>query len=204
MAAIAGKKAKVMLTGTGISMTAEATTTTDNKNYQITNTVKRILSQTGTVVVKNGGTPVTAGTYTLNRLNGTVTFATATARTITIDATYLPTVELINAFDCSYTIEADNQDVTVFGKNYILREQGLLDFSGSLSQYTIDSTYQNLLTAGNPVVLEISSNRDSAYDIRAWVILASVEESGSVDGIVEESIEFEGTTDADKRCLTLT
>jgi hypothetical protein len=203
MAAIAGKRAKVLLTGTGIAMTGEATTTSDNKNYQITNTVKRILSQNGTVVVKNSGTVVSSG-YTLNRLNGTVTFATATTRTITVDATYLPTVEAINAFDCSYSIDADNQDVTVFSKDYIVREQGLIDFSGSLTQYSIDSTYQNILTAGNPVVLEISSNRSSSYDIRAWVILSSVEESGSVDGIMEEALEFEGTVDADRRSITLT
>jgi hypothetical protein len=74
MAALAGKKALVKISGTATAMTAEATTTTDDQNYQITDTAKRILPLDATIVVDDNGTP-TVESYTLNRLNGTVTFA---------------------------------------------------------------------------------------------------------------------------------
>ena len=200
MSNIAGKKAKVMQTGSALTFTDEATTTSDNITYTISSATKNIWDRTYTITVKDGGSP-TAESYTINRLKGTITFSGSGTRTITVSGKYLPTTEIANAREVSYTIEADNQDITVFGQSYINRLQGLLDFTGSLSNLYTDDSLQDTLIAGVPYVLEIYNNRSSNYDLRAWVIFASIEQSGSADGVVEESVEFEGTNDDDERCV---
>lgn len=203
MSVIAGKSASLFATGTALSFTTEATTASGNISYQITDTVKRVWDRTATISVFDGGVP-TVESYTVNRLNGTITFTGAVARVITVTGSYLPLTEMAQAKDCSYTISANNEDISAFGVEYIVRKQALLDFSVSLTQLYVDETYTEYLTTGAPIVLEISSNSSSTFDVRAWVLPSSDDVSSSVDGIVEEGMEFEGTTDSDLRCLTLT
>jgi hypothetical protein len=198
----AGKNAKILCTGSALTLTAQATTSSDNKTYQINDTAKRILDLTATITVKDGGSD-TVESYSLNRLNGSATFATTATRTITIEGTYLPTTEMGYAYDYSYSIEADNVDITDFGSSFIERKQALLDFSCSLSNWYINDAYKGLLTAGVPIVLEFYTDDSSTFDLKAWVLPASNEVSDSVDGVIEESLEFEGTTDADNRSITV-
>ena len=209
MAIKAGKKAKLLCTGSKLSFTTEATTSTGNLVYQIDATTKRIWDRTEVISVLDGGVP-TVEAYTLNRLEGKVTFGSATARVITVTGYYLPTTEIGSAKDYSYSIKANNEDVTEFGKSYINRKQALLDFTCSISQFSIDDVYQNFLVDGTPMVIEFYSDKtvvvapnEIGFDLKAWVIPSSNDNSGAVDGVVEESLEFEGTTDDDRRCITI-
>lgn len=202
--AIAGKKAliKVVDNSAPTVFTDEATTTTDNLTYTITNTAKRIWDPSYTVVVEDGGTP-TVESYTINRLKGTVTFGTATVRTITVTGKYLTVATVADAHEYTYTISADNSDVTTFGDNYIERQQTLKDLSLSISRYTTASqAFENSLKNYPLFVVEVYSNSATNWDFRAWANIASVENSGAVDGIQDSSLDFEGITDADNRCLT--
>jgi hypothetical protein len=202
MAATAGKLGKVSVVGTGVAFTDEATTTSDNKTYQITNAAKQIWSRFGTILVEDSAIP-TVEAYTVNRLNGSVTFGTAVARVITITGTYLPITTLAYAKEYSFTISGDNQDITVFMGAWIDRIQGLKDFSASCGKfYEITNYFWGKLTADTDLCLEFYHDNAADPDIRAWVKIAGDDFSNSVDGVSEESVDFEGTLDADKRCVS--
>jgi hypothetical protein len=172
---------------------------TKPSNDQVT--VAAITDQASGDTIEKCPTEASTG-YTLNRLSGYVTYGSGAVRTIYISGSYLPLTEAAESNEFSMSIEADNQDNTKFGANYITREQALKDISGSLSGFYYDATYKNMLVSGDPVVVEFYSNRSSTFDMKAWLVLASDEISASVDGLVEESIEFEGATDSDGRCIT--
>jgi len=200
--ALAGKKAKILAYSDKVSMTAEATTTSDNITYQITNAIKRILSRDDTITVKDGGTP-TVESYTLDRLTGRVTFGSAVVRTITIDGYYLPVSTVANAYEYSWSGSGDNAESTTFEKEFIDRQQTLKDFESSISQfYEVSNYFYGLLNGDGQFVLEFYSVGTSSPDVRAWAKIASDEVSASVDGLVEESLDFEGTVDADKRSVS--
>lgn len=200
--ATAGRKAQVKVSGTAVSFTDEATTSSDDQTYQITATTKRVWDRTVTITVEEDGV-ATEESYTVNRLTGAITFDSVDALRgdVTVTGSYLPLSVVGEAFEYSWSGEGDNQDKTAFGDDYIKRIQGLKDFTSSLSKFYVDSTFVDHLTDGAVVVLEFYVDSSSAYDVRAWAICSSNEISASVDGLVEESIEFEGTGDADRRVI---
>lgn len=198
----AGKKALIKVSGAAVGMTAEATTGTGNLSYQITNAAKRVLSRIGTVTVKDGGV-ATAEAYTLNRLTGTVTFGSATSRTITIDADYLPMATAAEAHEYGYTMTSANHEVPRFGDNYQRRICGVRDINGSLSLWHANSDYIDMLDGETVVVLEFYSDSSGAFDLRCWALLNSDEVKSAVSGPNTESASFSGTTDADGRAISL-
>lgn len=198
----AGKRAKILIYSDGVSFTDEATTTSDNKSYQITNALKRIWCKDCAIVVENGGVP-TVEAYTLDRLSGKVTFATATSRTITVTGQYLPATTLGCAYEYTWTCSGDNLDNTCFEKEFIARQQGLKDFTASLSRfYEETNMFYNILDGDLQLALEFYSDASLSPDVRAWVKIATNEDSASVDGLVEESIDFEGVHDSDGRSVS--
>lgn len=203
--ALAGKRAQIKVSGVAVVFTDETTSTTDDISYQIDDVLKRVWCRTCTIVVEDGGVP-TVEDYVINRLTGTVTFEVVDAtRVITVTGEYLPMSVAAECFDYSYTIDASNQDSTEFGDEYIDRTQGLLDFSGSLSKfYNISNFFVDELLSGTPFVVEFFSNSSVSADIKAWVLIASDDISASVDGLVEEGIDIEGTNDADGRAVSIT
>jgi hypothetical protein len=211
--AIAGRKSLVKIAGTPVSMTAPEPTTELQEGlvYQITDPAKRILAPFGTVTVQvdadgaGTGTPTTAdpSTYTLNRLTGTVTFHSAQPldATVTIQGDYLTTTTAAESYEYTWTIEADNQDATRFQDSFVRWEQGLLDVTAELSKWYVDSSLYDLLDQDKTLVVEFYSD-SSGNPLRAWMKIASDEVSSSVDGLVEEALELEGTPDADRRVIS--
>jgi len=95
------------------------------------------------------------------------------------------------------TIEGDNQDVTRFGDAFVRRVLGLKDASYELSGFRDAED-----TAGQEAILDALLNDtplyvqflgDGSVGFQQEVKVASFEESSSVDGVVEVSIELEGT-----------
>jgi hypothetical protein len=199
---LAGKNAKVNAYGSEIIITAEPTTSTDNQNYQVTTAAHRVLSRTTTIVVKNAGVPTTE-VYTLDRLSGRVSFTTSTARTITIDGGYLPLVLVTSAHEYNYSLGGKNEDSTIFGNQFVDRTQGIKDIEGSISKFydTSNYFYNKLITDIN-FVIEFYADSSGAADIRAWAKIKKANPSAKVDGLVDESIDFEGNGDQDKRCVS--
>lgn len=198
---IAGKKAKVLAYGSSIPFVDEATTTSDNMCYQITDTIKRVWCRNCTITVKDGGSP-TAESFTVDRLTGRVMFATSAARTITVSGEYLPTHTVGEAFEYTFTLSADNADSTVFGEEFINRTQALKDFSASITQFYGDDYFFDKWRLDGEYVLEFYADGTTNPIVRAWTKISSDEPSAAVDALVEESIDFEGTTDADARAVS--
>jgi len=143
-----------------------------------------------------------ASGYTLNRLSGYAEYDSATSRTILISGEYLPLTTIGEAYEFSLSLSANNEDVSVFSNTYVEREQTLKDVTLSISDWYVDYTYQDKLTDGSPLVIELFVDSSGSFECKLWCLLSSDEVSSSVDGIVEESLELEGTLDADSRAIT--
>jgi predicted secreted protein len=95
------------------------------------------------------------------------------------------------------TIEGDNQDVTRFGDSFVRRILGLKDASYELSGFrdATDTNGQEAILDAllNDTTLHVKFLGDGTSGFQQEVKVASFEESSSVDGVVEVSIEFEGT-----------
>lgn len=203
--ATAGYLARIRVTGSPVAMTGELTDTTDGRTYTIVDPARRVLDREATITVLVGGAP-TGEAYTLNRLNGTVTFEMAdlARATVTISGTYLTLTDAGEAKEYSYSIDASNEDATRFGDRFVRRVQAQLDASGSLSRWHIDNQFTDYIDSGNPMVIEFKNNvNEPDPDLRMWAILSSEEVSGSADGLVEGSIDFETTVDIDNRAIAL-
>lgn len=111
------------------------------------------------------------------------------------DGTTFNTVAELN--EGTATIEGDNQDVTRFGDSFVRRILGLKDTSYELSGFRDASD-----TDGQEAILDSLLNDeplfvqflgDGSTGFQQEVKVSSFEESSSVDGVVEISIELEGT-----------
>lgn len=131
-----------------------------------------------------------ASAYSLNRLNGKVTYATAASRVIKISGDYLPMSVAAYANQMSRSDNCDMLDVTKFGDTYKKRKAGLKSASGSLTQFhTTDTTFSDALIAGVPVVIEDRTASDAEPN-RYWALLESDEVAVAIEGIQTESVSW--------------
>lgn len=209
MASVAGKNCQVRVAGTPTTMTDEATTTSDDTIYTITDAVKRVWSPTGAIVVEEAGTPVNAALdpYTLDRLRGRVIFASADAGrgAITVSGNYVPTAVAAKTRAFSYQLSRAMLDDTSFDDaGWMTRVGGLLDASGTLGRrWTADPYFQEALLAADVVVLAFYTNPAAVPDLLCWAIIPKSALQAAVDGLVEEDVEWQGTTDADNRVASV-
>lgn len=191
MPELAGKDTVIKISGAATTMTAEATTTADDTVYQITNAVKHVLDRdTPPTVLDNGA--ATAEAYTVNYLNGKITFATADAGRgpITVTGMYLPMSVAAYAHSMSRGEAVTLFDATVFGATNIKRKTGLKSASGTLAQFdVVDNTYVDALAAGNPIVIEDRSTSISEPN-RAWALLNSTQLTAAINGMQDMTIAW--------------
>lgn len=131
-----------------------------------------------------------ATAYTLNRLNGTVTYADALSRVIKISGDYLPMTIAAYANQMSRSDACDMLDNTKFGDTYRKRTAGLKSASGTLTQFhTTDTTFEDALAAGEPVVIE---DRDTSVSEpnRYWALLESDEVAAAIDSLQTETVSW--------------
>jgi hypothetical protein len=128
--------------------------------------------------------------YSLNRLNGTVTYADALSRVIKISGDYLPMSVAAYANQMSRADACDMLDTTVFGDTYKSRMAGLKSASGTLTNfYSADEVFGAALTAGVPVVIEDRTvSTDEPH--RTWALLDCDEVSGAVDGVQSQTVSW--------------
>lgn len=116
-----------------------------------------------------------ATAYTLNRLNGKVTYASAVARVIRISGNYIPMSVAAYANDASHQRACDLLDVTPFTTTHRRRIAGLKSASGAITNLDVtDETYNTALLAGTPVYLEIDP--DAALEPSRYLALLNQEE----------------------------
>ncbi|GLI51351.1 hypothetical protein TSYNTROOL_14370 [Tepidanaerobacter syntrophicus] len=190
---LAGKDVIIKISGEGVVATDLPTVTTDNKTYQIADTLKQVITYNTPVIVKDGGQQIEEK-YKINRLLGIIEFETEKERDITIDCTYLPLVKVAEAHVASYTEATDLHEVPQFGDTHKRRIPGLRYASGSLNTWDIlDTTFTDALTSGKPVVLEVKPSVSEGKTKRLFALLESTEMSLAIDNPHEQSVSFIST-----------
>lgn len=159
-------------------------------------TVAAVTDQASGDVIEKYPTEAAAD-YTLNRLEGKVTYAAADTRVIYISGNYLPLAEMAAGKEFTLTLSGNNEDTTVFGKNFICRTQTLKDVTMSISGFYLTDDLKDYIDDDEIVIVELYINRDSTWHAKLWSRMSSEEISGGVDGVLEEAIELEGTNDED-------
>lgn len=207
--AYAGKSAFVTLSGTGVTLTTAALVSADGLTFQMSASSQQgepfAPTATITVFTSSAGT-VGSSEYTLYRLNGSVVFSSSHAGSYNLTGTYLPTSTISNAHTFSYTISATNEDVTTFSATYRSRIQTVKDISGSIDVFWSSGNAEALLVASSsqPVALSFFDQSTSAFGVRAWAFVNQDDIAAAVDGVVDQSVGFEGTADVNQRTITTT
>lgn len=207
MAISAGHKCKVRTSGTAVAFTNEATTTSDDTVYQISDPTKQVWDPTAAITVETSPdgtnwTVVNSG-YKLDRLFGKVIFDTAQdpGTEVRVSGSYLPMADVVEAYQFTFTASRANLDRTRFQHTDIERALGLRDATGSVGiWHTSTKEFWDDLSQGKQIVIEVQV--DNAVAARAWARPSTDETSAAVDGVVEESFEWEGTQDQDGRMVS--
>jgi hypothetical protein len=194
MAEIAGKGATIKVSGTATSFTAEETSTSDNQSYQIDAAAKQVWDRDTAPTVYEDDVETTE-TYTVDYLQGIITFEDADALrgTVTVTGKYLPMATATYAHEFSYNKGCDLMEVNKFGDSYKSRLAGLKYASGTLSQWDVTADYyKDALVAGNPVVIEFTAAAGED-EKRVWALLESVEMSAAIADPQNEIVTFVST-----------
>ena len=188
--ALQGYLASVKAISTGVAMTNEATTAT-GASYQITNSAKRILDLNTPIIVNDGGTPTTEA-YTIDYLNGRVTFGSTASRTITITGAYLTPATIATADTFNFSATAEAYENTAFGTQYKSFQAGLISGTATLGRFFVtDSLFIDALLDGEYKILEYyvsSGNKISFYGI-----ITSDNVDATVSSLVREELTFQIT-----------
>lgn len=188
MAVFKGYEASVYIaSGTPVSFTDAATTTTDYKVYTIQDSSKRFWDRRYAITVKKNGNVITTG-FTIQYPGGRVIFSTANSSSdvITVSGYYIPVSQVLQAKEWSLDVNADTQDSTTFGKQWREYVVTYRSGSGSLSQWWADESFLSLL--GGLLGFELNVSSGKAYRFYGYLTKDSV--SVVADGLVEESLDF--------------
>lgn len=186
-----GSLASVNAQSSAIAFIDEATTTSDNIIYTISDSAKELWDLDTAIVVKDTAV-VTVENYSIDRLNGTITFDTATSRTITVSGSYVVTTLIAEADEYSFNGETDAKESTVFLQNYKSYETGVLNATVSISKFKVDDAYLTILLSKDRVILEL--NIDSTNTIKMFAVLTSVESNATIEELERESLQYQVTS----------
>lgn len=183
--------------GDPVAFSQEAMTDSgDHQEYAITNANKRYwddgIAPTVEVSTDSGANWDTAdpADYTVQYVGGVVTFGDVDAdREVRVTGNYLVASNAGNAYSWELAPTANNMEATTFGHEWRQKKAGLKDATAKASAYYLDGTFQNLLGARFILVLYV----DYANDVRfeAYALLKTPSIKVSVDGTVDEDLEFE-------------
>lgn len=203
MAGTPGRKALVKVSGAAVSFTDEAcSTVTANTVYQITNAAKRVWDRTAAITVKKDAVTQSAALYTLNRLTGKITFLAdiGGGHTITVSGSYLPMSTAAEGKAYNYDLMRAILDDTEFGDSDVTKVPGLKDASGSIGRWwSVNTYFRDALLSENAVVLEFYTDASAAFDMRMWALIDKAGIAAAAAGLIDESVNFVGATDADGR-----
>lgn len=202
----AGKLGLLKVSGTPAAYSNEACTDLGTPGvrqyFQVTNAARRIIDPLVAPVVQKdiGAGYVTAAVteYTLNRLNGKITFLAqlAVPGTVRISTgNYVPVSTVAEAKGWKISLKGINPPPNKFGDVFVNRPTQIQkDVSGSLSAWrTTDDTLRAALEAGNLIVVELYGDSTGAYDFRAFALLTEDTISSMHDGFATDDLAWEGS-----------
>lgn len=196
--AIAGRVGAIHISDVGVAPTAftNQVTTGDvpRLRYQINNNAFRYWPLDAAISVFRNAVPVTTG-FTLERAGGFVVFDVAQGGgdAITVSGTALTMIQAGGMFNWSIDLEAETADASTYASGG-WKEFRQIDraWSGSAEAYWGND--QLFRSWGNIIVVRLFVDAGASqrcYEGFALITTDSVE--SPVDGLIEESIDFEGT-----------
>lgn len=186
--------AEVKLKSSGIAMTDEATSTSDDKTYQISASTKRILDLNTSIIVKDDGT-ATSESYEIDYLNGSVTFDSVDAgRVITITGAYLTPATVATADKFSISITGDALDITPFNSDGDREfEQGLISGTATLSRFhATDDLLIDPILDGETAIIELYLTDTDI--LRCYGVYTTNGQESPVEALIKETVTFQITT----------
>lgn len=208
-----GHLAILYISGANATLTGEPMANLDPAThliYQITAPTKRVIDPTYAITPKGGY----AGTFTSNRLTGTLTFSTSNAATepMTMSGKYLPMAAMLYAKDFSLSIKPKLVDTTTIDcttpPSYVSKKRVISGpFSGTIGNFftpddptaslAITEYFASHLDADTVFALKfyVSAN----YELLAWVHVDTEAIKASIGNVLEETVSFSGYPDADNR-----
>ena len=192
--ALRGYLAKVKAESSALAFTDEATTTSDNLTYIITDANKRVWAYNSTVVVKVDAVAVTTG-FTLKPLTGEVVFDTSqVGSTITITGEYVTLTTLAEAKSFSFAGSSDALDQTKFEDTYRSFQAGLRTATAEIGEwYLVADIFYPLLVSGDVKVIEYYV--DATNVIRFYAFVISNQINAPLEGLIDQAISLQVTTD---------
>ena len=189
--ALKGYNALVKAQSSAIAFVDEATTTSDNKTYQITNAAKRILDFDTPVIVKDGAAVVTG--YKVNRISGEITFPTAVVRTITVSGSYVTLTTIAEAKEFSFDGTTEVGDATVFTETNKKYLPMLATATATITQfYDVDGFFLTMLFDNTVKVIELYP--DGGGDpFRFYARVSADSVTSSISELTNESITLQIT-----------
>ena len=188
--------------GAALPLTDEPTTAdAAYKVYQITDPEKRVLDPKEPIIVQVNGSPVSSG-YKLDRLAGKVIFDAARdpGDTVTVSGKYIPMVDAAQAYQFSLGSQVLSVEDTVFGKKWVSRKVIMRDHTASLAQWhVVNQDMMDEFQSDNIKVLEI---RLGAGKYLMWAVHMTDEISGQQTNLQSETLQLQGTQDADGRVIS--
>lgn len=195
----AGYVADVNISGTSVSMTAEAASLVSGQIYQITATVHRVLDRTIPVVVSDNAVVVPAiSIASIDYLTGTITFATAYTVTgpITMSGAYLPMTAIVSANGFTLTMTAETVDNTDFvtaqtNSGFKAADYGLRTIAMNLTGFHSSvNNYFALVTGRSEVIIQLKpSGADDAVAI-GFFKPKSKQQQGNVGALEQDDMDF--------------
>ena len=206
----AGYVADIKQPGTPTATTGESMTLVSGKTFAIDDTAKEIFDRSATIVVYDNAIDHTADVLDINYLHGEVTFKAAYSVTtpITIDVTYLPTVDVGKARGFTLTQTADAIETTDFptaqsNGGFRTWDPGLrsvaLDLSGI---YDATDNLNAELIAVTELIIEINNDGSGLSIARGFFKVSSDNQQGDVGALEEVTdnlslfVPIEGTNPA--------
>ena len=184
-----GFNCSIKVQSSAVTMTAEATTTSDNITYQISDSSKRIIDLNTPVSISGAGTDP----YVINYLTGEVVFKTADTRTIAVTGKYVSPIEVVSAKEYNVTFTGEALDQTEFGTRFKEFVQGLISGTASLSRYFVaDDTFIDMLLNSEYKIFEFYVN--DTEKVSAFALITNDAITTNTGGLVEESINLQLTT----------
>jgi hypothetical protein len=201
MAATAGKKVRLKISGAPIAFVADPMTNSgDSKTYTITNAAKRVWDPSVAITVFYNAVLQPAASYTINRLTGQVTFTAAQgASAVTVTGSYLPTTTIAEGKSFSFSGKGINGEDNAFGDTDITRQQLQRTCSGAIGQWWLDNAFHAAFLALAVLVVEISIADGATPIARAWALLTERAHEVANGGLQEEPLTWEGSADVDNR-----
>lgn len=196
--ALQGYLAEVKALSSSVVFTDEATSTTDDKVYQIVDSNKGVWTL-DTITVEVDAVPTTEN-YTVQRLaqgGGTITFENVDALrgAVTVSGKYAVLTTVASANSYTFNGSANLQDSTPFNSAGV-REftPTTITATADLGKFYTDDFFLDSLLNDEIKVIEFYPS-SVLNAIRFFALPSSVNRSSTVDSLIDESISYQVTNE---------